>query len=146
MRRYFQPILTAIVFVTVASSTWAQHIVVFDPPKYYPAKQAPSRRELELRDSMYKYVDGLMFLNEERYSDALRAFEDAARLDPNAPGNHQGADTDPDRNRSLDRCAQGVSTGRRARSGGLFDLVHPGQAAKVDGPLSRGHRVAGAAA
>src|SRR5476649_2956770 len=82
MRYYLFAILTV---VSLAGSAWAQNIVLHDPPKLFVAKQPPTRRDLELRDSLYKYVDGLQFMNDERYSDALRAFQEAARLDPAAP-------------------------------------------------------------
>jgi tetratricopeptide (TPR) repeat protein len=82
MRSYLLAMLT---FLGLTVSAGAQNIVLHDPPTLYVAKQPPTRRDIELRHSLYKYVDGLQLMHEEHYSDALRAFEEAARLDPDAP-------------------------------------------------------------
>ncbi len=85
MRRYPRAILSAIVFLGFAGPTLAQNLSVSEPPKLYKPKQPPTRREVELRDSLYRYVDGLAYMREEKFHDALHAFEEAARLDPDAP-------------------------------------------------------------
>jgi tetratricopeptide (TPR) repeat protein len=82
MRRFF---LACLLLLAVAGASPGQNLQLHDRPRPYPAKAPPTRRELELRDSMSKYVDGLMYLHEDRFADALRCLEDAARLDPNAP-------------------------------------------------------------
>ncbi len=82
MRCYLVAILT---LVPLSGTTWAQNIVLHDPPTLYVTKQPPTRHDIELRHSLYKYVDGLQLMHDEKYGDALRAFEEAAKLDPNAP-------------------------------------------------------------
>src|SRR5437660_184979 len=71
--------------VLCASSVYAQRVVPFDPPKPYVAKQAPTRQEIEHRQSLHLYVRGLVLEREDRFADALKAFEEAARLDPETP-------------------------------------------------------------
>jgi tetratricopeptide (TPR) repeat protein len=56
-----------------------------DPLTRYVPKQAPSRKQIDLRASLHLYVDGLLWEREEKFSEALKAFESAAKLDPNAP-------------------------------------------------------------
>ena len=80
-----RPILLAIVFFGLADASFAQNLVLGDPPIPYKPKAPPSRRDMELRDSLHKYVHGLTCLREEKFHDALAAFEEAARLDPDAP-------------------------------------------------------------
>jgi hypothetical protein len=76
-------ILTAIALL--ASTAHAQNLRFDDPPKLYAAKKPPTRQELNQRDAMHQYIAGLLAVREERYPDSLKAFQEAARLDPDAP-------------------------------------------------------------
>jgi tetratricopeptide (TPR) repeat protein len=78
-------IFLSLFLLGVASSAWGQNIHLDDRPTLYVRKQPPTRREIEHRDSLHKYVFGLLCEREERFADALKAFEEAARLDPDAP-------------------------------------------------------------
>ncbi|MBI2808068.1 MAG: tetratricopeptide repeat protein [Planctomycetes bacterium] len=84
MRRY--PCLSAVVLLLCGTVVaWGQNNRIDDPPKLYKAKTPPTRQELDRRASLHLYVDGLLFVQEEKYREALKAFEDAARLDPDEP-------------------------------------------------------------
>jgi tetratricopeptide (TPR) repeat protein len=74
--------LAIVAFLALAGTSCAQ--VVGDRPKIYVPKKPPTRREIDQRDSLHKYVEGLWLQRQERPGDALKAFEEAARLDPDA--------------------------------------------------------------
>jgi tetratricopeptide (TPR) repeat protein len=78
-------ILGAIVFVSVIGTAWGQDVRIDERPAIYKPKTPPTRQEQDRRESLRKYVDGLLYEREDRYQDALKAFEDAARLDPKSP-------------------------------------------------------------
>ncbi|MSQ93428.1 MAG: tetratricopeptide repeat protein [Gemmataceae bacterium] len=84
MYRYTRWLLTAVLLFAVGAA-WGQNLRLDDPPKFYVPKKPPTRQELNQRDSLHQYVNGLILQYEERYADALKAFEEAARLDPDAP-------------------------------------------------------------
>jgi tetratricopeptide (TPR) repeat protein len=84
MRSILPAILTITVFLGLAGSTCGQNISFDDPPRKLVPKQ-PTRQELERRESLHKYVFGLQCVKEDRFAEALKAFEEAARLDPDAP-------------------------------------------------------------
>ena len=56
-----------------------------DPPKLYVPAQPPSAAERQRRESLKQYVLGLLCEREDRLLEALKAYEEAARLDPTAP-------------------------------------------------------------
>src|SRR5262245_8645004 len=56
-----------------------------DPPKMYVPKRPPTQKELDQRASLKQYAVGLVCQREDRLLEALKAFEEAARLDPGAP-------------------------------------------------------------
>jgi len=66
----------------LAGAARAQPMVAADPPKLYKPKQPPTRREMEQRDALHKYVEGLLHEIDEKAIDALKAFEESERLDP----------------------------------------------------------------
>ncbi len=78
-------ILTTTLLLVLAGSAWGQNLSFDDPPKLHVPKQPPTRRDIEQRDSLHRYVEGLLLVRAELYADALKAFEEAARLDPDAP-------------------------------------------------------------
>ena len=85
MRSNIPTILTAVLFLGLVGSTWGQNVALDDPSKVYVPKRPPTRQEIERRDSLKKYVAGLLYQHEDRFEEALKAFEEAARLDPDAP-------------------------------------------------------------
>ncbi|HZZ81995.1 MAG TPA: tetratricopeptide repeat protein [Gemmataceae bacterium] len=67
----------------IANLALGQDIRFDDPPKVIkPAP--PTRRELDRRESLYKYTQGVQLERAEKLDEALKAFEGAARLDPDA--------------------------------------------------------------
>lgn len=48
-------------------------------------RQAPGPQELQRREALMKYVEGLVSERDERLLDALKCYEESARLDPGAP-------------------------------------------------------------
>ena len=85
MRIRIQSFLAGALFLGLAGSAWGQNIRLEDPPKILEPKSPPTRQELERRDSLKKYAAGLQLEREDRFDEALKAFEEAARLDPDAP-------------------------------------------------------------
>ena len=75
------PILIAVVLLGFTGAASAQ---MDDPPKILKPTP-PTRKELNKRDSLKQYVLGLQYEQDDRFEDAIRAFEEAARLDPDAP-------------------------------------------------------------
>ena len=55
-----------------------------DRPAPYVPKSPPTRKEIERRDSLKQYVLGLLLERGDQFLEALKAFEEAARLDPEA--------------------------------------------------------------
>lgn len=55
-----------------------------DPPKPYVSTRPVTRKEWSRRESLKHYVLGLLCEHEDRLVEALKAFEEAARLDPEA--------------------------------------------------------------
>src|SRR5688572_25653040 len=78
------PLFAALVLFFLAGSSDAQNARPDEPLKVYVPKTPPTRQELDRRDSLYKYVEGVRLEREERFKDALKAYEEAARLDPDA--------------------------------------------------------------
>src|SRR5262249_49687251 len=54
------------------------------PARYVPLRP-PTRREIDRRESLKQFALGPLCLPEDRLIEAVKAFEDAARLDPAAP-------------------------------------------------------------
>lgn len=64
--------------------------VLEDRPQLLAPKQPPSQKELDQRASLHQYVLGLLCQREDRLIEALKAFETAAKLDPQAPAVFRG--------------------------------------------------------
>jgi tetratricopeptide (TPR) repeat protein len=62
----------------------AQNLFVERPQPY--VGPPPTQKEKDRRESLYKYTYGLLCEKEDRLLEALSSFEDAAKLDPEAPG------------------------------------------------------------
>src|SRR5215471_8578076 len=56
-----------------------------DPPRLYQGP-APTQKDKDRRESLYRYTYGLLCEKEDRLLEALSAFEEAAKLDPEAAG------------------------------------------------------------
>jgi tetratricopeptide (TPR) repeat protein len=59
-----------------------------DPPRPYKGKPADAAA-MRRREALKRYADGLLCLREDRLLEALRAFEESARLDPSAPATYK---------------------------------------------------------
>ena len=58
---------------------------VASKPQKKRATKAPTRKEIDRRNSLHQYVLGLLLERDEKFLDALKVYEEAARLDPDAP-------------------------------------------------------------
>jgi tetratricopeptide (TPR) repeat protein len=56
-----------------------------DIPRLFVPKQPPTRQELDRREALKKYADGMLYEREDRLLEALKAYEDSSRLDSEAP-------------------------------------------------------------
>src|SRR5262245_33489588 len=72
-------LFTALIWVATARAQIAD-----DPPKLYVPKRPPTQKEIDQRASLRQYAHGLLCQREDRLLEALKAFEEAARLDPGA--------------------------------------------------------------
>src|SRR5439155_24764390 len=79
-----RPVLSLSLLLIVAAAASGQNLSFDDPPKVYVPKQPPTRAEVERRDALKKYVYGLLCEREERLIEALDAYQEAAKLDPDA--------------------------------------------------------------
>jgi tetratricopeptide (TPR) repeat protein len=59
---------------------------VEDRPALYEPTRPPTRQELNRREALKRYAFGLLCEHDDRLLEAVRAFEKAARLDPEAAG------------------------------------------------------------
>lgn len=74
-----------VLFLLLLTASAARAQVSFDePPRPYKTPRPPARAEVERRDALYKYVDGLLYEREDRLLEALKAYEESARLDASA--------------------------------------------------------------
>jgi tetratricopeptide (TPR) repeat protein len=62
----------------------AQNVAPEDRPAILVPKQPMTQKELDRRESLAQYAKGLQFEKQDRLVDALHAFQEAARLDPDA--------------------------------------------------------------
>jgi tetratricopeptide (TPR) repeat protein len=85
MYRFPCALLALFIWAHFTHSAWSQTSGLEDIPKPYVAKKPPTRQEIEQRQSLHKYVYGLLCEQQDRFADALQAFEEAERLDPEAP-------------------------------------------------------------
>jgi tetratricopeptide (TPR) repeat protein len=79
MRRY---VLLTLTILISTGTAWTQNIQLGDRPKVLQPKKPPTRQAMEQRDALHQYVEGLRLAREGRQLDALKAFEESARLDP----------------------------------------------------------------
>jgi tetratricopeptide (TPR) repeat protein len=66
----------------VASGVTAQNIALDDAPRPLVSKKPRTQKEIDRRESLFQFVRGLMCEREDRLLEALKAFQEAARLDP----------------------------------------------------------------
>jgi len=69
--------------LSIATGTSAAQFAE-DPPKLFVPKQPPTAQERDRRAALHQYVLGLLCQREDRLLEALKAFEESARLDPTA--------------------------------------------------------------
>src|SRR5437868_9669676 len=77
-------LLVVAVFVGECTELRGQTFAEDRPAPYVPVRP-PARKEIERRDSLKEYVRGLLLERADQLLNALKAFEEAARLDPDAP-------------------------------------------------------------
>jgi tetratricopeptide (TPR) repeat protein len=70
----------------VAGVAWGQGPKLDDPPKVFVPKKPPTQQELDRRESLHQFIEGLLCEREDRLLEALKAYQEAARLDPQAAG------------------------------------------------------------
>lgn len=85
MHGSIRTVVAALSLVCILGSAWGQNVALDDPPKLAVRKQPPTRQEIEQRDALKQYVLGLLYQHEAKFLEALGAFEEAARLDPESP-------------------------------------------------------------
>ena len=66
------------------NQAWGQDLLAEDRPALYVPLKPPTRKEIERRDSLKQYVLGLLLERSDQLLEALKAFEEAGRLDPDA--------------------------------------------------------------
>src|SRR6516162_3836357 len=76
-----RPLLSVGLALLVASAIHAQHVAPADPPKLLVAKK-PTQAEVNRRQALYRYVDGLACQRDDLLLEALKAFEESVQLDP----------------------------------------------------------------
>jgi tetratricopeptide (TPR) repeat protein len=74
-----------LVLLGAALPAFAQLPSLDDRPTPYVAKQSPTQKDRDRRAALHHYVLGVLCEREERFFDALKAYEEAGRLDPEAP-------------------------------------------------------------
>jgi tetratricopeptide (TPR) repeat protein len=73
--------LSIIAALLIAGIGSAQNVALDDPPKEYP-KKPETQQQRDQRQSLYHFIEGLAAQREDRLLEALKAFQEAARLDP----------------------------------------------------------------
>ncbi|MCI0685286.1 MAG: tetratricopeptide repeat protein [Gemmataceae bacterium] len=76
-------LLAALLALVAAAPALAAQIPE-DRPQLYVPKQPPTAAERERRAALHQYVLGLLCQRDDRLLEALKAFEESARLDPTA--------------------------------------------------------------
>jgi tetratricopeptide (TPR) repeat protein len=76
--------LAIVVALIAATSLPAQQDLPADPPRPFAAKKPPTQEDLDRRESLYRFVEGLVCAREDRLLEALKAYQEAARLDPSS--------------------------------------------------------------
>ena len=67
-----------------SASAWGASAPAEDRPALYVPLKPLTRQQIERRDSLKQYALGLLLERADRLPEALKAFEEAARLDPDA--------------------------------------------------------------
>lgn len=78
------PVGLALAILLIAARTSSAQFTE-DRPQLYVPKQPPTAKERDRRAALHQYVLGLLCQREDRLLEALKAFEESARLDPTAP-------------------------------------------------------------
>jgi tetratricopeptide (TPR) repeat protein len=73
-----------LVLFSAGTELWGQAPFAEDRPTPYVPLQPPKRQEIDRRRSLKKYVLGLLLERDDQLLEALKAYEEAARLDPDA--------------------------------------------------------------
>ncbi len=71
-----------VVLLSIVSTSNAQNFQIDEPIRPYSAKKPSSAEETNRRQSLYQYALALLCERDDRLLEALRAYEESARLDP----------------------------------------------------------------
>ncbi len=82
MSRRPSPLWSLALALLIAGAARGQSVLPEDPPRPYAPKAPPTQEDRDRRESLHHYVSGLMCLKEDRLLEALKEFQEAARLDP----------------------------------------------------------------
>jgi tetratricopeptide (TPR) repeat protein len=85
MRRLGRCLLVGILLLSAGTGAQAQPPFAEERPAPYVPLRPPTRQEVNRRDSLKKYVLALLLEREDQLLEALKVYEEAARLDPDAP-------------------------------------------------------------
>ena len=81
-----QTLLFALMLIMLAvTDVRGQNVFPEDRPTPFVPLKPPTRAELDQRESLKRYVLGLLYERDDQLLEALKAYEEAARLDPDAP-------------------------------------------------------------
>ena len=72
------------VFLLVTSTAFGQIPSLEDSPKILVPDRPPTRQAIDGRDALKQFALGLLCVREDRLIEGLKAFEESARLDPQA--------------------------------------------------------------
>ncbi len=78
--------LAMLLLLLPQAAALAQRMPWDEPPRILKDKRPPTRQEVDRRDSLKLYVYGLLCVREDRLLEALKTFDAAAKLDPEAAG------------------------------------------------------------
>jgi tetratricopeptide (TPR) repeat protein len=77
-------ILGFMVCVTGVTGAAAQVVALGDPPALYVPLCPPTQKELDQRQALHLFAEGVLCEREDRLLEAMRIYEQAAQLDPEA--------------------------------------------------------------
>lgn len=85
MSNFLRSAILALIILTAKGVPISAQEMLGDRPRLYEGPPL-TQKEKERRESLYRYTYGLLCEKEDRLLEALSAFEEAAKLDPDAPG------------------------------------------------------------
>ncbi len=77
--------LALLALFLASQAVQGQDSMLGDRPRLFVPKQQPTQQEKDRRAALKKYAEGMLLEREDRLLEALKAYEESARLDPEAP-------------------------------------------------------------